>query len=43
MNYAVEMGSFAMTYTPNVLETGSDVQKLMGWGIHRHKDTQTAW
>jgi hypothetical protein len=42
MNYAVEMGSFAMVYMPNVTETGSGVQKLE-LGIHRHKDTKISY
>jgi hypothetical protein len=30
MEYAVEMGSDAMTYIPNLIKFGSGIQKLMG-------------
>jgi hypothetical protein len=29
MNYAVEMGSCAMTYIPSFIKTGSGIQKLI--------------
>jgi hypothetical protein len=32
-NYAVEMGSGAMIYTPGFIDIGSDIQKLLGGGI----------
>jgi hypothetical protein len=35
MKYTVEMGSGAMTYIPSSIETGSDIQKLIG-GKHGH-------
>jgi hypothetical protein len=38
MNYAVEMGSGAMTYTPSFIKIGSDIQKLMGGYTYRHTD-----
>jgi hypothetical protein len=39
MKYAVEMGSGAMIYLARVINTGSGIQKLKGWGdIHRHRD-----
>jgi hypothetical protein len=39
MNYAVEMGTDAMTYTPSFIKTDSGVQNLLQGVIHR----QTAW
>jgi hypothetical protein len=41
MKYAVEMGADAMIYIPSFVKTGSDIQKLIGRGIHRHTDTET--
>jgi hypothetical protein len=40
MKYAVQMGSGAMIYIPNVIivNIGSDIKKLMG-RIHRHTDS----
>jgi hypothetical protein len=38
MKYAVEMGSGAMIYVPSFIKIGSDIQKLMGRGVHRHTD-----
>jgi hypothetical protein len=43
MKYAVEMGSGAMSYTPNFTKIGSAIQKLIGgdtdtertWSLHR--------
>jgi hypothetical protein len=35
MKYAIEMGSDPMMYIPGLVKTGSGIQKLMGWGIHR--------
>jgi hypothetical protein len=37
MNYSVEVGSGAMIYIPSFINIGSDIQKLMGGGIHRHR------
>jgi hypothetical protein len=37
MKYAVEMISGAMIYIPSFIKIGSDIQKLGGRGIHRHK------
>jgi hypothetical protein len=37
MRYAVEMGSGAMLYIPNLIKIGSGIQKLLR-GIHRHTD-----
>jgi hypothetical protein len=37
MKYAVEMGSGAMIYIPSFMKIGSGIQKLMGVGIHRHR------
>jgi hypothetical protein len=42
MEYAVEMGSGAMTYTSIFSEIGSGIQKFVG-GIHRHTDIKAAW
>jgi hypothetical protein len=43
MKYAVEMGSGAMIYMPSFIQTGSDMQKLMRWGLsqtdRQHKPT----
>jgi hypothetical protein len=39
MQYAVEMGSDAVIYTPNFIKTGLDIQKLTGGNSH----TQAAW
>jgi hypothetical protein len=33
MNYAIKMGSGAMTYIPNFIKIGSGIQKLIG---HTH-------
>jgi hypothetical protein len=30
MNYTVEKGSGVMTYIPNFIKSGSDIQKLIG-------------
>jgi hypothetical protein len=30
MKYAVEMGSGAMVYIPNLIKIGSGIQKMMG-------------
>jgi hypothetical protein len=38
MNYAVEMGSGAMTYIPSFIKIGSAIQKLIG-GKRRHTDS----
>jgi hypothetical protein len=38
MNYAIEMGSGAMIYTPSFTKIGSTIRKLIGGG-----DTQTVW
>jgi hypothetical protein len=35
MKYVVEMGSGAMIYIPSFIKIGSDIQKLIGGGIHR--------
>jgi hypothetical protein len=32
MKYAVEMGSDAMIYIPNIVKAGSFIKKLMGGG-----------
>jgi hypothetical protein len=37
MKYAIEMGTYAMTYIQNFIKIGSSIQKLMGI------DTQKAW
>jgi hypothetical protein len=39
MKYAIENGSFAMTYSyiPNFIKTGSGIHKL------KRGDTETAW
>jgi hypothetical protein len=39
MKYAVEMGSGAMMYilVQRFIRIGSDIQKLIGRGIHRHR------
>jgi hypothetical protein len=39
MKYGVKMSSYAMIYVPNFMNTGSDIQKLIG----RFTDTHTAW
>jgi hypothetical protein len=39
MNCAFEMGSGDVIYIPSFIKIGSDIQTLMGRGIHRH----TAW
>jgi hypothetical protein len=38
MKYAVEMGSGAMMYIPNVIRTGSDIQKLMRGDAQTHRE-----
>jgi hypothetical protein len=38
MKYAVQMGSGAMICIPNIINIGSDIQKLIG-RIHRHTDS----
>lgn len=43
MKYGVEMGSGSMTYIPNFMKTGSDIEKLI-WGDtqkQRHEDTDS--
>jgi hypothetical protein len=42
MKYTVEMGSDAMIYIPDLIKTGSGIQKLIE-GIHRYTDIQIAW
>jgi hypothetical protein len=37
MKYAVEMVSGAMMYIPSFINTGSDIQKLIG-RKHKHTD-----
>jgi hypothetical protein len=37
MKHAAETGLGAMAYTPSFINTGSDIQKLIG-EIHRHTD-----
>jgi hypothetical protein len=37
MKYAAEMGSVAVIYTPSFVKIGSGIQKLMGGGIHLHR------
>jgi hypothetical protein len=39
MKYAIEIGSVPMIYIPSFVKIGSGIQKLMGGGIHRHKDS----
>jgi hypothetical protein len=40
MEYAVEMGSGAMIYTPSFIKTGSGILKLLGTGYtYRHTDS----
>jgi hypothetical protein len=39
LKYSVEMGSFAMTYTPSFIKLGPGIQNLKG-GIHRHTDSK---
>jgi hypothetical protein len=38
MKYAVNMGSGVRMYIPSFIKIGSAIQKLRGWGIHRHAD-----
>jgi hypothetical protein len=42
IKYATEMGSSAIIYIPGFIKNDSGIQTLMGWGIHRCTDTQTA-
>jgi hypothetical protein len=35
MKYATEMDSGTIIYMPSFIETGSGIQKLIGWGIYR--------
>jgi hypothetical protein len=35
MEYAVDMGSGSVIYIPSFIKTGSDIQKLIGWGFQR--------
>jgi hypothetical protein len=37
MKYAVEIVSVAMIYTPCFIKRGSDIQELVGGGIHRRR------
>jgi hypothetical protein len=39
MKYAVELVSGAMIYIPRYIKIDSDIQKLIGGGIHRHTDS----
>jgi hypothetical protein len=39
MKYAVKMGSGVMMYITNFINICSTIQKLRGWGIHRHADS----
>jgi hypothetical protein len=39
MKYASETGACAMIYIPTFIKNGSDIQKLMRGGIHRHTDS----
>jgi hypothetical protein len=38
MKYAVKMGSGAMIYIPSFIKFGSDIQKLVGRRLQKHKD-----
>jgi hypothetical protein len=38
MNYAVEMGSYAVMYKPSFIKTGSDIQKLIRVIHKQHED-----
>jgi hypothetical protein len=40
MKCVVEMGLGVMMYIPSFIKIGSAIQKLMGGGIHRHKDSK---
>jgi hypothetical protein len=42
MKNAIEMHSGGMTYIPSFINIGSGIQKLMGGGMHRHIDIETA-
>jgi hypothetical protein len=37
MNYAVEMGSVAVTYIPNFMKMGSGIQKLTDGDSQTHR------
>jgi hypothetical protein len=37
MKRAIEMGSGVMIYTPIFIRIGLGIQKLMGGGIHTHR------
>jgi hypothetical protein len=39
MKYAVEMGSATMICRPSFIKNDSAIEKLMGRGIQRHKDS----
>jgi hypothetical protein len=41
MNYAVEISSGAMIYTPNFIKIGSGIQKVIG-GVHIQTHRQKA-
>jgi hypothetical protein len=40
MKYAADIGSGAVTYTLDLIKSGSDIQKLMAEAF---TDTRTAW
>jgi hypothetical protein len=37
MKYVIKMGSGAMTYIPSFIKIGSGIQKLIGAGMHGHR------
>jgi hypothetical protein len=39
-NYAVEMDSGAMIYTPSFEKIGSGIQELLGWDTHTDKESK---
>jgi hypothetical protein len=39
MKYAVEVGSYAMIYTPSSMKIGSGVETLLGGDTHADTDT----
>jgi hypothetical protein len=37
MKYAVQLGSGAMIHIPSLIRIGSGIHRLIGEGIHRHR------
>jgi hypothetical protein len=41
MEYAVEMGSGAMTYVLSFIKIGSGTEMLIGWDVQTHRHTDS--